>query len=141
MNLGYEHINEKFQDVTFAKFNGGTYENIFGVDRSKLMRVWLRPSLRIAAGAFDKDSLIAGSVFAGKKIVNLTMGGGPADRVNVHTGNLGSAAFTIGYQYAYQSRFYRISGEPDGYLQRGRDQRVDFNFACFFRGKGERFEK
>jgi hypothetical protein len=140
MNLGYEHINEKFNDVTFAKFNGASFENIFGfgVYRSKLMRVWLGPSLRLAAGVYDDDSAL-GPVPG--SIVNLTAGGGLALGVNVHTGDIGSAAFTIGYQYAYQGRFASGGGVsiPD-YLQ-GRDQRVNFNFAYFFRPKGERFEK
>lgn len=140
MNLGYEHINEKFNDVTFARFNGGSFENIFGfgVYRTNLMRVWLGPSLRIAAGVLDESDFPGGLPGS---IVNLTAGGGIAAGVNLHTGHIGSAAFTIGYQYAYQGRFASGGGVviPD-YLQ-GRDQRVNFNFAYFFRGKGERFEK
>jgi hypothetical protein len=139
MNLGYEHVNEKYQDVTFSRFNGGSFENIFGfgVYRSKLMRVWLGPSLRISAGVLDERS-VGGSVPG--SIVNLTAGGGLAVGVNLHTGNVGSASLTIGYQYAYQGRFASGGGVViPSYLQ-GRDQRVNFNFAYFFRGKGDRFE-
>ena len=57
MNLGYEHVPRGSTDSTFAMFNGGSFENIFGfgVYRSKLMRVWLGPSLRIAAGVLDES--------------------------------------------------------------------------------------
>jgi len=140
MNLGYEHINEKFNDTTFARFNGGSFENIFGfgVYRSKLMRVWLGPSLRLASGVLDESDFPGGIPGS---IVNLTAGGGIAAGVNVHTGDIGSVSFTIGYQYAYQGRFASGGGVAiPSYLQ-GRDQRVNFNFAYLFRGKGDRFEK
>ena len=140
MNLGYEHINEKSGGTTFQKFNGGSFENIFGfgVYRSKLMRVWLGPAVRLGVGVLDKDS--TGVSFPGN-VINLTAGGGLSAGINVHTGNIGSASFTLGYQYAYQGRFTTGGGVGiPSYLQ-GRDQRVNFNFAYFFRGKGERFEK
>jgi hypothetical protein len=142
MNLGYENVRERFQDVEFARFHQGSFENVFGfgVYRSKRMRVWLGPTLRIAAGTLDEDSVPGGGPIGGT-VVNLTAGGGLAAGVNVHTGDVGSAAFTIGYQYAYQGRF--VTGDSialPSYLQ-GRDQRVNFNFAYFFRGKGDRFEE
>ena len=141
MNLGYENTRERYQDVEFARFHQGSFENIFGfgVYRSKLMRVWLGPALRIAAGTADGDTGL-GALVPGK-VVNLTAGGGLAAGVNVHTGNFGSAAFTLGYQYSYQGRFITDAGVGiPSYLQ-GRDQRVNFNFSYFFRGKGDRFEK
>ena len=142
MNLGYEQVRDKFNGTTFSKFNGGSFENIFGfgVYRSKLMRIWLGPALRLGVGVLDKNSIPgAGSVQG--DMINLTAGGGISAGINLHTGDIGSAAFTIGYQYAYQGRFITGGGVGIPTYLKGRDQRVNFNFAYFFRGKGERFEK
>ncbi len=135
MNLGYEHVREKIGGSTFASYNGGSFENIFGfgVYRSKLMRVWLGPSVRLGVGVLDDQGLFGVPVPG--TLINLTAGGGLAAGINVHTGNFGSAAFTIGYQYAYQGKFSTIVPS----VLSGRDQRVNFNFAYFFRGKGDRF--
>ncbi len=141
MNLGYENLREEFNGFEFARFNQGSFENIFGFGfyRSKLMRVWIGPSLRVAAGVMTQDSALGGGLVG--RIANFTAGGGLSAGINVHTGNIGSAAFTIGYQAAYQGRGF--TGDAVGvpsYLS-GFDQRINFNFAYFFRGKGDRYEK
>jgi len=140
MNLGYENYREKFNGTDLARYHQGSFENIFGfgVYRTKLMRVWLGPSLRIAAGTLDKDS-IPGAIPASGTLVNFFGGGGVAAGVNVHTGKIGSAALTIGYQFGYQGK-YAVNGIASG-AAHGTENRVNFNFAYFFRGKGDRFEK
>lgn len=142
MNLGYENVRERFDGFgTFAIYNGGSFESIFGfgVYRTKLMRVWLGPSLRVASGVLDRDSLLGSTLVSGRAI-RLTAGGGLAMGINIHTGDLGSAALTIGYQFAYNGTYLTGGGAAVPSVLNGRENRVNFGFAYYFRGKGDRFE-
>lgn len=138
MNLGYQYGRMRFNGEKFGAFNGGTFENVFGfgVYRDPRMRIWLGPSLRVATSVLDKSSV---NVPVPGNYVRLTAGGGIAAGINWHTGNVGSVAFTIGYQYAYLGEFVTGGLPTDPYFH-GRQQRVNFNFAYYFRGAGDRFD-
>ena len=69
MNLGYENVQESIASFgNFSSYHGASFENIFGfgVYRSRLMRVWLGPSLRIAGGAIDKSTLLGSQIPSGR---------------------------------------------------------------------------
>ena len=142
MNLGYENVRERLDGFgTFGIYHGASFENIFGfgVYRSKLMRVWLGPSLRIASGVLDKGSVLGAALPAGRAI-RFTGAGGLATGVNFHTGNLGSAALTIGYQFGYNGTFLTGGGAAVPSALNGTEHRINFGFAYYFRGEGDRFE-
>ena len=141
LNLGYEQVRERVGDFVFAKYNGASIENVFGfgVYRSPLMRVWLGPTLRLAGGVLDESSTVVGPIPG--SVIKFTGGGGLAFGVNVHTGDVGSAAFTLGYQLGYNGTFFTGGGVGVPSASNGIENRVNFNFAYYFRGKGDRFEK
>jgi len=142
MNLGYENVRERIDPVgVFGIYHGASFENIFGfaVYRSKLMRVWLGPSLRIASGVLDHDSLLGAGLVAGRAI-RITGAGGLTSGVNVHTGNFGSASLTIGYQFGYNGTILTGGGVIEPRALNGTEHRINFGFSYYLRGKGDRFE-
>jgi hypothetical protein len=138
LNVGYQHTQRTFDFFGISpksKFNGVTLNNMFGfgVYRDSNVRVWLGPSIR-----FNAD--ILSDAPDGLDVVDLGIGGGLALGVNVHTGDLGSAAFTFGYQYLYVGEI--VTGEDDDFDTRtidGREHLISLNFSFLFRSGGDRY--
>ena len=137
LNVGYERTNRKYEGGLKEKLNGFSINNMFGfgVYRDPNARVWLGPSVRLGVDVLsDPSAWYPPSV---DEVVDVNVGGGLALGVNVHTGDVGSAAFTFGYQYLYVREI--LSGGPNTTFDGG-EHRISFNFSYFFRSKGDRYE-
>ncbi len=135
LNLGYSYRDQMF-DTGGSDFesHGLTLNNMFGfgVYRTDRVRLWLGPSVR-----FNTDVLT--DLPAGLDIVDLGIGGGLALGANVHTGSLGSVAFTFGYQYLYVASVVDDSEFDYDDTLDGRQHLISFNISYFFRLPGDQF--
>jgi len=127
LNLGYQRTKRDFGVFGDADYNGVTLNQMFGfgVYRSSLMRVWLGPSIRIGADIFDSNN------------VDVTAGGGLALGVNLHTGDVGSAALTFGYQYMYVGAVN--SSAFGSSINSAAEHLISLNLTYFFRSSGDRY--
>ena len=117
LNVGYQWSN--FSD-------GLSLDNAFGfgVLRNRHVRLWIGPSVRLGVDSINSSPF-----------VDLLAGGGAVFGVNFHTGNAGSAAFTLGYQYLYIGTVNTINETSTG----SGDHRIQLKFSYFFRSRGDRF--
>ena len=99
LNIGYERTEGDSFDVSY---NGVMVDNIFGfgVLRTPHMRLWVGPSIRIGVN-IQEDPFQFFPIVADNEIIDVIAGGGAAIGANIHTGDLGSAAVTLVYQYLY----------------------------------------
>jgi len=140
MNIGYEYTSSEIlgagPNTSNGTSNGLNLNNMFGfgVYRGQRARVWLGPSLRLSA------DFLSGA-FPGNDSVDLGVGGGLALGVNLHTGDVGSAALTFGYQYQYVATVPTrdLILIPDETFAGGRHL-VSFNLTYFFRSGGDRYK-
>ena len=127
LNLGYQRTSRNFGGPGDVTYNGVTLNQMFGfgVYRSSLMRVWLGPSIRIGADIFNSNN------------VDVTAGGGLALGMNLHTGDVGSAALTFGYQYMYVGA---VSSSVFGSsIDDAAEHLISVNLTYFFRSSGDRY--
>ncbi len=134
LNIGYEYTSSEIFGGDFNTSNGLNLNNMFGfgVYRGQRARVWLGPSLRLSAD-FWSDT------FPGIDFVDVGVGGGLALGVNLHTGDVGSAALTFGYQYQYVATLVTQDLLLDHTHDGGRHL-VSFNLTYFFRSGGDRYK-
>ncbi len=134
MNIGYEYTSSEIFGGDFNTSNGLNLNNMFGfgVYRGQRARVWLGPSLRLSAD-FWSDT------FPGIDFVDVGVGGGLALGVNLHTGDVGSAALTFGYQYQDVATLVTQDLLLDHTHDGGRHL-VSFNLTYFFRSGGDRYK-
>ena len=118
LNVGYQWDEFSARGLSLDNVFG------FGVLRTRAVRLWLGPSIRLGA-----DSI------GGTSRVQLVAGGGAALGVNLHTGNVGSAAITLGYQYVHVETVTTSFGSSAG----RQEHRMDLKFTYFFRTSGDRF--
>jgi hypothetical protein len=136
LNLGYQYSSREFDLgglVGNADLNGFSLNQMFGfgVLRTRNLRLWLGPSLRLNFDFVDEDIPRA-------NWLDLGMGVGIAAGLNLHTGSVGSAAFTLGYQYLYVGEFvYGDAVNTDVF--NGGEHLISFNLSYFFRSRGDRF--
>jgi hypothetical protein len=139
LNVGYQRTTREWEFGFEEDLNGFSLNNMFGfgVYRDQNIRVWLGPSVRLGVDVVSnpKNSFGSGT----DSVVDLNVGGGLALGVNVHTGDVGSAAFTFGYQYLYLGEFVS-GGDFDGRSWNGGSSRISFNLTYLFRSKGDRFD-
>jgi hypothetical protein len=136
LNFGYQRSSREFDIGPGANvdLNGFTLNQMFGfgVLRTRNLRLWLGPSLRLGIDFVDEDIPRA-------NWLDLGIGGGLAAGLNVHTGSIGSAAFTLGYQYLYVGEFiYGDTVSTDVF--NGGEHLISFNLSYFFRSGRDHFE-
>ena len=136
MNLNYEHGIVEFNDSgDTVGSNGMAMDHIFGfgIIRTRSMRFWLGPAIRIAVAGIDDKGVDA---------IEADFGVGGVMGLNLHMGDAMSAGMTFGYQYngsifAFES-FSGASGLD--FLHTGGLHRISVGVTILFRSGGDVWE-
>jgi hypothetical protein len=142
LNVGYQ-FTDRMYEGSFSglprkvESHGFSLNNIFGfgVYRSELMRVWLGPSIRFSTNFHSDFDGFLGDV----DVATIGVGGGLATGINFHTGTIGSASLSLGYQYLYSGEIRSVEVLDDSRINSGGEHVLAVNVSYFFRSRGDRF--
>jgi hypothetical protein len=153
LNLGYQKTNREFDvpslgSSIIAAPLAGELRNIdgdglslnnhfgFGMLRTRDVRLWAGPTLRLGFDVFDTNS---NSV----DIVDVYAGVGAALGINIHTGSLVSLGITAGYQHVFIGEIIHVDGLANSDNTEtidGREHVGSIHFTIFFRTRSDQFE-
>jgi hypothetical protein len=146
LTVGYQRTNREYDDVVLGSAtlrlgdidaDGFTFNNVlgFGLSRGPSHRLWIGPAVRLGVDVFDTGS-------DDVDIVDISIGGGAAIGLNIHSEEHLTVGLTAGYQYLYISEV--ISVDVPGF-----DETESFdayehvamaNITVFFRTSGDHFD-